>query len=156
MFCVLLVLVQLVLVVVWIALDTPRVDDVYSVERHVQVCSLNARHVALASVYNVILGIVATLYSFLTRNVDENFAESKWISYAMYSVCVSWIIDGVVLVFRTQEEQGSKSRLEHDPEKNWALSCMANSGVATLIVTFLFAHRVYKIFEVLYIHTWAC
>jgi hypothetical protein len=25
---------------------------------------------------------------------------------------------------------------------------MANSGVATMIVTFLFAHRVYKIFDV--------
>ena len=42
------------------------------------------------------------------RNVDSNFSESKWISYAMYSVCVSWMIDGVLLVFSISEKASSK------------------------------------------------
>ena len=69
---------------------------------------------SLAEVYNVILAIVATLYAFLVRNVDSNFSESKWISYAMYSVCVSWMIDGVLLVFAVGEK--ADAILDHKPE----------------------------------------
>ena len=61
------------------------------------------------------LAIVATLYAFLVRNVDSNFSESKWISYAMYSVCVSWMIDGVILVF-TVSERAVRSNVDPDPE----------------------------------------
>ena len=69
---------------------------------------------SLAEVYNVILAIVATLYAFLVRNVDSNFSESKWISYAMYSVCVSWMIDGVLLVFAVGEK--TDAILDQKPE----------------------------------------
>ena len=96
-------MIQCFVVLLWITLDNPEVEDVYCIRRHVKVCKSNAFHMSLAEVYNVILAIVATLYAFLVRNVDSNFSESKWISYAMYSVCVSWMIDGVLLVFSVSE-----------------------------------------------------
>ena len=92
-------------------------------EQHVlkQVCKSNPFHTILAELYNVILAIVATLYAFLVRNVDSNFSESKWISYAMYSVCVSWMIDGVLLVFAVGEK-ANVSKLSVPPEvKNCVL-----------------------------------
>ena len=68
------------------------------------------------------LAIVATLYAFLVRNVDSNFSESKWISYAMYSVCVSWMIDGVILVFTVSERASSlRSNVDPDPEVSTGL-----------------------------------
>ena len=131
------------------------------------------------------LAIVATLYAFLVRNVDSNFSESKWISYAMYSVCVSWMIDGVILVFTVSERASSlRSNVDPDPEvsiqsawtecprswnalqnindisyyevnkniihfqQNHALACIANSSQALLVMMFLFAHRVYKVYQV--------
>ena len=69
---------------------------------------------------------MATLYAFLVRNVDSNFSESKWISYAMYSVCVSWMIDGVILVF-TVSERAVRSNVDPDPEvgiqSTWMTEC---------------------------------
>ena len=101
-------MIQCLVVLIWITLDNPEVEDVYCIRRHVKVCKWNALHMSLAEVYNVILAIVATLYAFLVRNVDSNFSESKWISYAMYSVCVSWMIDGVLLVFSVSETVSSQ------------------------------------------------
>ena len=101
-------MIQCFVVLIWITLDNPEVEDVYCIRRHVKVCKWNALHMSLAEVYNVILAIVATLYAFLVRNVDSNFSESKWISYAMYSVCVSWMIDGVLLVFSVSETVSSQ------------------------------------------------
>ena len=86
-------------------------------EQHMlkQVCKSNPFHTILAEVYNVILVIVATVYAFLVRNVNSNFSESKWISYAMYSVCVFWIIDGVLLVF-VVGDKADVSQLSAPPE----------------------------------------
>ena len=69
---------------------------------------------------------MATLYAFLVRNVDSNFSESKWISYAMYSVCVSWMIDGVILVFTVSERTSSlRSNVDPDPEVSIPSACLS-------------------------------
>ena len=70
-FCLGLVMIQCFVVLLWITLDNPEVEDVYCIRRHVKVCKSNAFHMSLAEVYNVILAIVATLYAFLVRNVDQ-------------------------------------------------------------------------------------
>ena len=56
MFCLGLVSIQCFIVLLWIILDTPKVEDVYCEARHVLVCRSDALHMGLAEFYNVILG----------------------------------------------------------------------------------------------------
>ena len=58
MFCLGLVSIQCIIVLLWITLDTPEVEDVYCEARHVRVCRSNALHMSLAEFYNVILGSI--------------------------------------------------------------------------------------------------
>ena len=60
-------MIQCLVVILWISFDEPKVENVYVVRRHVEVCRANAFHSSLAEGYNVILAIVATLYAFLGR-----------------------------------------------------------------------------------------
>ena len=99
-----LTLVQIFIILGWNFLDPPDKSHVYPGRRHLVVCRITPAHLFLAQFYNILLCIFTTMYSYLTRNVTENFNESKWIYFAMYTVCFAWIIDAVVWGLRVKLE----------------------------------------------------
>ena len=96
MFSLLLALVQGAIVSFWNLMDEPMAIHIYPGMRHVLVCNLTPVHLFLAQFYNIFLSILTTVFSYLTRNVTENFNESKWTYFAMYTVGFAWLIDAVV------------------------------------------------------------
>ena len=45
----------------------------------------------LSQVFNVLLIIVCTVYAIKTRKIPENFNESKFIGFTMYTTCIIWL-----------------------------------------------------------------
>ena len=91
-FTALVVAVQVVIAVVWLVVERPSIAYVYNDFTTELVCGespLVGLSVSLG--YNLILLLSSTYYAFLTRKVDENFSEAKFISYTMYALCLIWL-----------------------------------------------------------------
>eukprot|EP00095_Tigriopus_kingsejongensis_P012388 snap_masked-scaffold1132_size60346-processed-gene-0.1 protein:Tk12388 transcript:snap_masked-scaffold1132_size60346-processed-gene-0.1-mRNA-1 annotation:"GI14041" len=91
-FASILVLIQVVIVIIWIIADPPCSTQLFPKERHVLVCEVNVIFFFWVQIYNVGLCCIGTFYSILTRDVPENFNESRWINVTMYSVCFIWLM----------------------------------------------------------------
>ncbi|PAV85307.1 hypothetical protein WR25_13098 isoform B [Diploscapter pachys] len=65
--------------------DYPRRDQV------VLTCNVPDHHFLYSLAYDALLIILCTVYAVKTRKVPENFNETKWIGFAMYTTCVIWL-----------------------------------------------------------------
>ncbi|GIX87837.1 hypothetical protein CDAR_82951 [Caerostris darwini] len=93
MICVCLVLIQITLTVLWLIIKPPIVLQklVPSPRMWVIYCGVDGISVLLGLLYNMVLLILCTVYAYKTRNIPENFNETKWISFTMYSSCIIWL-----------------------------------------------------------------
>lgn len=90
--CSCLVLIQVVLTVMWLIISEPRVTNLwYFTRANVLLCAFDSTSVVLGLLYNMILIILCTYYAYKTRNIPENFNESKYISFTMYASCIVWL-----------------------------------------------------------------
>ena len=60
-------------------------------DRAVLTCPTSPRAVLSPLAFDALLIGLCTLYAIKTRNVPENFNEAKFIGFAMYTTCVTWI-----------------------------------------------------------------
>ncbi|XP_074113872.1 metabotropic glutamate receptor B isoform X3 [Cotesia typhae] len=91
--CSLLVGVQILINIVWMAIDPARAKHHYPTrEDNLLVCNshIDASYM-IAFTYPIILIIVCTVYAVLTRKIPEDFNESKHIGFTMYTTCVIWL-----------------------------------------------------------------
>lgn len=44
-----------------------------------------------SQLYNMILITICTVYAIKTRKIPENFNESKFIGFTMYTTCIIWL-----------------------------------------------------------------
>ncbi len=71
----------------------------------------------LQQVYNIILCIITTAYSILTRKVPENYNESRWLNFAMYTFSIAWIIQGISWNYKDESDSDSTDKYaQYDPE----------------------------------------
>lgn len=90
----LLIAVQVSINVVWLILEPP---DVYlstspdKPEPVIVKCQLRNYSFLLSLFYNMLLVITCTVYAVKTRKIPENFNESKFIGFTMYTTCVIWL-----------------------------------------------------------------
>ncbi|CAL8353741.1 glutamate receptor, metabotropic 2b [Gadus morhua] len=85
---------QLLVVVVWLLVETPGVRKEVSPERRNVVtlkCNSRDSSMLLSLTYNCILIILCTVYAFKTRKCPENFNEAKFIGFTMYTTCIIWL-----------------------------------------------------------------
>ncbi|KAK6319279.1 hypothetical protein J4Q44_G00104900 [Coregonus suidteri] len=85
---------QLVVVVVWLLVETPGVRKEVSPERRDIVtlkCNSKDSSMLMSLTYNCILIILCTVYAFKTRKCPENFNEAKFIGFTMYTTCIIWL-----------------------------------------------------------------
>ncbi|CAL1293068.1 unnamed protein product [Larinioides sclopetarius] len=91
--CICLVLIQVTLTVLWLIITPPDVP-IQFIEAEggwVTFCQLDGISLLLGLVYNMFLLILCTVYAYKTRNIPENFNETKWISFTMYASCIIWL-----------------------------------------------------------------
>ncbi|KAI3384824.1 hypothetical protein SNEBB_009077 [Seison nebaliae] len=92
--CILLVAIQVVLSIVWLIVSPPSTRNSYEKNKYpygVLKCNVKETSFLLSLSYNVILIFICTIYAIKTRRVPENFNESKFIAFCMYSTCVIWL-----------------------------------------------------------------
>ncbi|KAG7280590.1 hypothetical protein CRUP_028316 [Coryphaenoides rupestris] len=85
---------QLLVVLVWLLVETPGVRKEVSPERRDVVtlkCNSKDSSMLVSLTYNCILIILCTVYAFKTRKCPENFNEAKFIGFTMYTTCIIWL-----------------------------------------------------------------
>ena len=92
-FTLILVGVQVVIMVVWLAVERPGVKYVYGTATGEVLCSQSPYSSFTVIVgYNCLLLIATTYYAFRTRNVPKNFNETKFINLTVYSLVIIWVV----------------------------------------------------------------
>lgn len=91
----LLIGIQVIYNVTWLLIEPPEVHLVSPSEQRVALVVLQCRYSneyfmgSLA--YSIALIASCTLYAVKTRNIPENFNESKFIGFTMYTTCIIWL-----------------------------------------------------------------
>ncbi|KAJ8257902.1 hypothetical protein GJAV_G00190960 [Gymnothorax javanicus] len=92
--CLALISCQLVVVLVWLLVETPGVRKEISPERRDVVtlkCNSKDSSMLVSLTYNCVLIVLCTVYAFKTRKCPENFNEAKFIGFTMYTTCIIWL-----------------------------------------------------------------
>ncbi|GFO03399.1 metabotropic glutamate receptor [Plakobranchus ocellatus] len=79
---------------VWLLLEPPGTRLSYPDSREPVVilkCSSDDISFLVSLIYNMLLIIVCTVYAVKTRKIPENFNESKFIGFSMYTTCIIWL-----------------------------------------------------------------
>ncbi|GBM00770.1 Metabotropic glutamate receptor 3 [Araneus ventricosus] len=93
MICICLVLIHVTFTVLWLIImppDAPK-PSIEGEEKWVT-CELDGISLLVGLGYNMFLLILCTIYAYKTRNIPDNFNETKWISFAMYASCIMWLV----------------------------------------------------------------
>jgi len=87
-----LISIQVVITVVWLAVEEPGTRIIPTDNARELVCSYTPLiGLSLNLGYNLILLIVSTYFAFQTRKVPANFNEAKLINVTLYSICIIWL-----------------------------------------------------------------
>jgi hypothetical protein len=88
-----LICIQVLIAVVWLAVEPPSVETVQVNSRTVDLRCGESPYYGLpvSLAYNLFLLILSTYFAFQTRKVPDNFNEAKFINITMYSLCIIWL-----------------------------------------------------------------
>ncbi|XP_054710934.1 metabotropic glutamate receptor-like [Uloborus diversus] len=89
-----LISVQVIGTAVWFLLEPPGIRQYYPDGKRNQVilkCSIRDSSFLLSLIYNMLLITICTVYAVKTRKIPENFNESKFIGFTMYTTCIIWL-----------------------------------------------------------------
>ncbi|XP_054164108.1 metabotropic glutamate receptor-like isoform X2 [Oppia nitens] len=89
-----LVSIQVIGNLVWFVLEPPGTRQFHPDGKRSEVilkCRVRDSSFLLSLVYNMFLITTCTLYAVKTRKIPENFNESKFIGFTMYTTCIIWL-----------------------------------------------------------------
>ncbi|KAK3101279.1 hypothetical protein FSP39_002364 [Pinctada imbricata] len=89
-----LILIQVLFNIIWLVLEIPGTRLEYPSGKRNEVirkCGTDDISFLVSLVYNMFLIIICTLYAVKTRKIPENFNESKFIGFSMYTTCIIWL-----------------------------------------------------------------
>ncbi|CAK5036900.1 unnamed protein product [Meloidogyne enterolobii] len=76
---------------VWLLIQPPGTQHIYPTRAEVVLaCNVPDHHFLYSLAYEAILLILCTVYAIKTRKVPENFNETRYIGFSMYTTCVLW------------------------------------------------------------------
>ena len=88
----LLISVQLFGTLAWLVVEPPGVRSHYPDRSEVILkCRIKDSSFLVSLVYNMVLIVVCTVYAVKARKVPENFNETKFIAFTMYTTCIIWL-----------------------------------------------------------------
>ncbi|KFM79257.1 Metabotropic glutamate receptor 3, partial [Stegodyphus mimosarum] len=132
--CLCLILIQVTLTVLWLIVKPPSMRQMLleNPRAWVVVCNYDGISVILGLSYNMVLIILCTVYAYKTRNIPENFNESKYISFTMYSSCIVWLAFVPIYCSTWQDYKVQSTIL-----------CMSVSISGTVTLACLFLPKIY-------------
>ncbi|GFR94282.1 metabotropic glutamate receptor [Elysia marginata] len=117
---VVVVVVVVLFTFVWLVLEPPGTKLSYPDSREPMVilkCSSDDISFLVSLIYNMLLIIVCTVYAVKTRKIPENFNESKFIGFSMYTTCIIWLAF-VPIYFGTLNSFKIEEKAEDDNDKD--------------------------------------
>ncbi|VEL10092.1 unnamed protein product [Protopolystoma xenopodis] len=95
--------IQLALSAIWIGFDPPSTRYFMTNPGQLELrCETKNTNFLISLAYNILLIIVCTAYAIKTRHIPENFNESKFIGFTMYTTCIIWLAF-IPIYFTTME-----------------------------------------------------
>uniref|UniRef100_A0A0P5YKL2 Metabotropic glutamate receptor n=2 Tax=Daphnia magna TaxID=35525 RepID=A0A0P5YKL2_9CRUS len=83
---------QMLGTVLWMWMEPPGIRAAYPQrDQTILKCRMEDSSFLLSQVFNVLLIAVCTVYAVKTRKIPENFNESKFIGFTMYTTCIIWL-----------------------------------------------------------------
>nr|XP_031850157.1 metabotropic glutamate receptor-like [Nomia melanderi] len=130
-----LIAFQIVLTLVWMIVEPPGTRFSYPDRKQVILkCNIQDMSFLFSQLYNAILILVSTIYAVKTRKIPENFNESKFIGFTMYTTCIIWLAF-VPIYFGTGNAH----------ETQITTLCVAISLSASVTLVCLYSPKVYII-----------
>ncbi|XP_076648776.1 metabotropic Glutamate Receptor [Halictus rubicundus] len=130
-----LIALQFVLTLVWMIIEPPGTRYSYPTRKQVILkCNIQNMSFLFSQLYNALLIVVSTIYAVKTRKIPENFNESKFIGFTMYTTCIIWLAF-VPIYFGT----------ENAHETQITTLCVTISLSASVTLACLYSPKVYII-----------
>lgn len=128
--CGCLISVQLIVYLLWVAFQHPEAIHHYPSRQDNQLICASRINFSflLVFVYPILLVIICTYYTFLTRKIPEGFNESKFIGFCMYSTIVIWL--AFLPIFSVIKENVRLNMFTIS-------CCITGSALTTLLLLFL-------------------
>ena len=84
---------QVIINVIWMLVQPPNARYYYPTRNdNLFVCQAFVDfEYMIAFAYPILLIVICTLYAVLTRKIPEDYNESKYIGFAMYTTCIIWL-----------------------------------------------------------------
>ncbi|XP_044573571.1 metabotropic glutamate receptor isoform X3 [Drosophila ananassae] len=87
-----LIAIQILITMIWMIVEPPGTRFYYPDRREVILkCKIQDMSFLFSQLYNMILITICTVYAIKTRKIPENFNESKFIGFTMYTTCIIWL-----------------------------------------------------------------
>ncbi|KAI6218429.1 G-PROTEIN-RECEP-F3-4 domain-containing protein [Aphelenchoides besseyi] len=84
--------IQLIASLIWLFIVPPGTRYKYPTRTQVVLtCRVDDVHFLYSLTFAAILLILCTVYAVQTRQVPENFNETKYVGFSMYTTCVVWV-----------------------------------------------------------------
>lgn len=126
---------EVVLTLVWMIIEPPGTRYSYPDRRQVILkCNIQDMSFLFSQLYNALLILISTVYAVKTRKIPENFNESKFIGFTMYTTCIIWLAF-VPIYFGTGNAH----------ETQITTLCVAISLSASVTLVCLYSPKVYII-----------
>ncbi|XP_044256877.1 metabotropic glutamate receptor [Tribolium madens] len=130
-----LIAVQILLTLVWMIVEPPGTRFYYPHRSQVILkCKIQDMSFLFSQLYNMVLITICTVYAVKTRKIPENFNESKFIGFTMYTTCIIWLAF-IPIYFGTGNSY----------ETQITTLCVATSMNATVALVCLYSPKVYII-----------
>ncbi|KAH8323927.1 hypothetical protein KR074_003157, partial [Drosophila pseudoananassae] len=87
-----LIAIQILITMIWMIVEPPGTRFYYPDRKEVILkCKIQDMSFLFSQLYNMILITICTVYAIKTRKIPENFNESKFIGFTMYTTCIIWL-----------------------------------------------------------------
>ncbi|XP_017126111.1 metabotropic glutamate receptor [Drosophila elegans] len=87
-----LIAIQVLITMIWMVVEPPGTRFYYPDRTEVILkCKIQDMSFLFSQLYNMILITICTVYAIKTRKIPENFNESKFIGFTMYTTCIIWL-----------------------------------------------------------------
>ncbi|XP_022217275.2 metabotropic glutamate receptor [Drosophila obscura] len=87
-----LIAIQVLITMIWMVVEPPGTRFSYPDRTEVILkCKIQDMSFLFSQLYNMILITICTVYAIKTRKIPENFNESKFIGFTMYTTCIIWL-----------------------------------------------------------------
>ena len=131
-------LIGILLAVVSIKDDPPKINQNYPSHRKFvdEYCALNPFTLAINLAYSSVLMITSTWYAFKTRHFPENFNETKYIGFTMYTACL--VLCGSLPPFFMINDNGHTRVF---------IMCFVCEAIATINLSGIFLPKLLKVLQ---------